>query len=131
MKTILVVDDFASVRLYHSRFLALKGFNCIEAADGTEALKLLLQHPVDLVLLDLIMPGLSSEAFISQLQALPALQAIPVLAITSEALKEDTRRLERRYGIRTLLKPVLPDELLSQVHHALGLRGAGFASSSN
>jgi two-component system, chemotaxis family, chemotaxis protein CheY len=122
MKTILVVDDFASVRLYHSRFLSQKGFRCVEACDGVEALKILDQslEPIDLVLLDLVMPSLDGAAFVAQLRGNPTFKSLPILAITSEAMTEDTRRLEQRFGIRTLLKPVLPDALFSRVQEALG-----------
>jgi CheY-like chemotaxis protein len=121
MKTILVVDDFASVRLYHSRFLSQKGFRCVEARDGGEALKILDQSPesIDLVLLDLVMPSVDGAAFVALLRTISRFKSLPVLAITSEAMTDDTRRLEQQFGIRTLLKPVLPDTLFSRVQEAL------------
>jgi CheY-like chemotaxis protein len=121
MKTILVVDDFASVRLYHSRFLSQNGFRCVEARDGGEALKILDQSPesIDLVLLDLVMPSVDGAAFVALLRTISRFKSLPVLAITSEAMTDDTRRLEQQFGIRTLLKPVLPDTLFSRVQEAL------------
>jgi CheY-like chemotaxis protein len=64
MKTILIVDDYEVVRLYHSMFLSQKGYRCIPASDGKEALALLKQQRVDLVLLDLVMPNMSGQEVI-------------------------------------------------------------------
>lgn len=58
MKTILVVDDEITVRRALERFLAPKGYQVITASDGEEAISKLQDHPVDLVLTDLGMPGL-------------------------------------------------------------------------
>ena len=62
MKTILVVDDYASVRFYHMSLLRNAGYNTIAATSGVEALALLQQHIVDLVMLDLVMPNMSGQA---------------------------------------------------------------------
>lgn len=119
MKTVLVVDDFASVRLYHGRFLAQKGYRCVDASNGADALDTLRREGVDLVLLDLIMPKLGGAAFVAETRAIPQFKHLPIVAITSEARKAETLELERTYGIRILLKPVLPNELLRQVEEAL------------
>src|SRR5215472_12077030 len=60
--TILVADDESSMRKYISSNLKVRGYEVIAAADGIEALKLLAEHPIDLVLLDIGMPGRDAGA---------------------------------------------------------------------
>jgi two-component system cell cycle response regulator len=123
MKKILVVDDFEVVRLYHSMFLSQKGYRCIPASDGKEALGILRQQRVDLVLLDLVMPKMSGQEVIRHIRAIPELATLPILGITSEAMRaEESFPGDRRY-LRFLLKPVMPDTLVTQVRSMLDLAG--------
>ena len=121
MKTILVVDDFASVRLYHTTFLKQKGYECVAVADGAEALRVLQQRPIDLVLLDMMMPTMDGLEFLTRVRSMPGFADLPILAITSEAQKADTLESQARYGFHVLLKPVLPAALLEQVQRLLPL----------
>ncbi len=121
MKTILVVDDFASVRLYHTTFLKQKGYECVAVADGAEALRVLQQRPIDLVLLDMVMPTMDGIEFLARVRSMPGFASLPILAITSEAQKAETLESQARYGFHVLLKPVLPAALLEQVQRLLPL----------
>lgn len=117
--TILIVDDFTSVRLYHTSFLTRKGYHCLEASNGDAALALLRAHAVDLVVLDLLMPGMSSDAFLAAMAADRRLAAIPILIITSEnALAENAFRSSPN-PLAVLSKPVLPPTLLQGVQQLL------------
>ncbi len=115
MKTILVVDDYEVVRLYHSMFLSQKGYRCIPACDGKEALAILKQQRVDLVLLDLVMPNMSGQEVIRHIRALPEMVNLPILAITSEAKRAEEAGQSDTRHLRFLLKPVMPDTLVAQV----------------
>ncbi len=120
MKTILVVDDFEVVRLYHSMFLSQKGYRCIPASDGKEALAILKQQRVDLVLLDLVMPNMSGQEVIRHIRGIPELVNLPILAITSEAKRAEESVPRDNRSLRFLLKPVMPDTLVAQVRSMLG-----------
>ena len=120
MKTILIVDDYEVVRLYHSMFLSQKGYRCIPASDGKEALAILKQQRVDLVLLDLVMPNMSGQEVIRHIRAIPELASLPILAITSEAKRVGESLLGNPRYLRLLLKPVMPDTLAAQVRAMLG-----------
>jgi CheY-like chemotaxis protein len=120
MKTILIVDDYEVVRLYHSMFLSQKGYRCIPASDGKEALALLKQQRVDLVLLDLVMPNMSGQEVIRHIREIPGLVGLPILAITSEAKRVGDAQLGDPRHLRFLLKPVMPDTLVAQVRTMLG-----------
>lgn len=118
-QTILIVDDFASVRLYHTSFLARKGYTCLGAASGAEALALLAQQRVDLILLDLLMPGMTGADFLAKVDEIPGCAQVPVLVITSEErlARDAFRRVRRSLGV--LEKPVLPSDLLQRVQQLL------------
>lgn len=116
---ILVVDDFASVRLYHMGFLGRKGFDCVGAASAAAALEVLRQRPVDLVLLDMLMPEMDGGGFVARLDALPALSRVPVLVVTSEtSLALEGLNFTRR-PVNVIGKPVMPTELLRKVQTLL------------
>ena len=116
---ILVIDDFASVRLYHTSFLTRKGYDCHEASDGALALDQLHSRRFDLVILDMMMPGTDGTAFASQLNADPLLAAIPVLVITSEPALAHNVFSDSRRPVSILCKPVIPSALLQSVQTLL------------
>ena len=78
MKTILVVDDLASVRFYHQSLLKQAGYATLSARDGLEAVAVLEKQPVDLVLLDLLMPKMNGTEFLKHLRASARFAALPV-----------------------------------------------------
>ena len=128
-KNVLIVDDFASVRLYHQSFLTRKGYHCIGASNGEEALNKLREQPVDLILLDMVMPGMSGDAFITQLSANSAWAKIPVLAITSEEPLAQAAIGGSSRHFSVLAKPVMPDALLQRVQNLLALAAAPAVST--
>jgi len=120
VKTVLVVDDFASVCFYHVNLLRQTGYQCLEAHDGHEAFDKLRQQRVDLILLDMIMPKMSGEEFIRRIRALHEYAHIPLLVITSEAVKDSIRRFAGDGPLGFALKPVIPSTLLEAVRKLLG-----------
>jgi len=118
-KTVLVVDDFASVRFYHVNLLRQAGYNSVEARDGLEAFEKLRQQRVDLILLDMIMPKMSGEEFIRRIRATSEFSCIPMLVITSEAIKDSIRQFSGDGPLGFALKPVLPTTLLEAVQKLL------------
>ncbi|MGB3718300.1 MAG: guanylate cyclase [Proteobacteria bacterium] len=80
---ILVVDDHESNRDLLSRRLTRDGHVVTVAADGAEALRLAETHPFDLILLDLIMPGISGYEVLGRLKRDPRLRDIPVIMISA------------------------------------------------
>lgn len=119
MKTVLVVDDFASVRFYHVTLLRTAGFNPLAAANGAEALALITKNPVDLVMLDLVMPTMNGRDFVKRLRALPRGAAIPVVIITSETEPSELDDLTADAKCSVLTKPLLPATLLQELRRWL------------
>jgi CheY-like chemotaxis protein len=119
MKSILVVDDFASVRFYHASLLRRGGYHPLSASNGESALALLASEPVDLIVLDLLMPGMSGAELVHRLRTTPRHAQLPVLVITSEVDHEQLRLLRRDPYCTIVTKPVLPATLLAAVQHHL------------
>lgn len=114
-KTVLVVDDFASVRFYHANLLRQAGYRSIDARDGFEAFEKLRQQKVDLILLDMIMPKMSGEEFIRKIRAMTEFSKIPLLVITSESVGDKVREFSGDGPLGFAIKPVIPGALLEAV----------------
>lgn len=82
--TILVVEDARIMRHLMGRYLRQSGFsNVLEATNGVEALEVLRARPVDLVILDIIMPEMDGYETLAAIRADEGLRRLPVIMITS------------------------------------------------
>jgi CheY-like chemotaxis protein len=90
---ILIVEDNVLNRQLLHDLLLLRGHQVCEAATVDEALSALLASPFDLLLLDVQIPGGGAEALIREMQARPALEGLPIVAVTSLAMPGDRERL--------------------------------------
>ncbi len=122
---ILVVDDEATVREVVRRYLELEGFHVAEAETGTEALALVRDQPPDLIVLDLMLPGVDGFAITRSLRSdagyapLNLDSEIPIIILTAR-----TSELDRIAGFELgaddyVLKPFSPRELVARVKAVL------------
>jgi DNA-binding NtrC family response regulator len=101
---LLVVDDEEKVRIYLARLLAHRGYEVETAADGASALKKITHRDFDVVLLDIIMPGMSGMEVLPQLKRLkPNVQVIMLTGNASVTIGVDSIKLG---AFDYLLKPV-------------------------
>ena len=103
---VLVVDDEANMRLLARRSLERLGCEVVEAADGLEALQLADQHLPNLVLLDVVMPGLDGFRVCAELRTRPAFAHVPIVMMTG---LEDLASVDHSYGVGAtdfITKPV-------------------------
>ncbi|MBK1719070.1 response regulator [Thiocystis violacea] len=119
MKRVLIVDDAATVRLYHREILEAAHFAVEEAMNGIEGLEKALQSPFDLYLVDINMPKLDGYGFLRELRGQDLPQA-PAIMISTEAESNDEQRAYVAGANLYLVKPVKPDRLLTQVRLLLG-----------
>ena len=127
MRTIvLVADDEAPMRKYVASNLKVRGYDVVQAADGVEALKLASEHPLDLVLLDVGMPGPDGTQV---LQALRQESQIPVIMLSGRAREQDKVRALDMGADDYLTKPFGVDELLARVRATLRRNGSVLESS--
>lgn len=99
---VLIVDDEPAVRLSLARVLALRGFEVKEAKDGLEGLALWQQWRPEVVLLDVLMPGLSGPAV---LQEMSGAHSAKVLLMSAYAGDYDLEKLQAMGAHRFLAKP--------------------------
>ena len=88
---ILVIDDEASVRENVVRFLRLEGYLPSEAEDGERGIQVALRSPPDLILCDLMMPGIDGFGVLARLRAEPATAGVPFIFLTANVDVEDAR----------------------------------------
>ena len=119
-RTILVVDDVKSVRMFHASFLKRRGYACLEASDGVEALSRIGANPVSLVLLDMHMPNMDGREFIHRLRADPKTQSLPILVVTSDIVSVPHRHHPDAAQLAILEKPAPPKALLEMVRRIIG-----------
>ncbi|TAN49422.1 MAG: response regulator, partial [Methylococcaceae bacterium] len=112
-KRILVVDDDSRNLFVITAALEQQGAKVKNAVNGRRALELLAKNPVDLVIMDIMMPEMDGYQTIARLRADPALAAIPVLALTAKALPDDREKTLAAGADDYLSKPVDYDVLIN------------------
>ncbi|MBN1485501.1 MAG: response regulator transcription factor, partial [Chloroflexia bacterium] len=117
---ILVVDDEPAIRLFLSDELAEAGYSVLTAASGEEALRLSAEEEVDLVLLDLRMPGLGGLQVLEQINNLAL--SPEVIILTAYGTLDSAIAALRRGATDYLLKPCRSSELLDSVARGLARR---------
>lgn len=120
MKRILVIDDAATVRLYHRGILEGAGFAVTEAVNGLEALERVAEMGFDLYLVDINMPKLDGYGFLRELRSKDIPQS-PAIMVSTEAAANDQKLAYASGANLYLIKPVRPQRLLSHVLTLLGL----------
>ena len=98
MKTILIVEDEPLLSSALSLSLSKDGFQILTAVNGNEALNLVNTNKPDLILLDIIMPGISGIDVVKQLKTDQQLNTIPIIILTNLADK-DTETTARNLGV--------------------------------
>jgi two-component system cell cycle response regulator DivK len=118
-RKILVVDDQEDNRRILRDLLAVAGFDVVEAADGLEAVTRAQAEAPDLILMDIQLPGIDGYEATRRIKALPALQAVPLIAVTSYALSGDEGRALEAGCDGYVTKPFSPRALLAKVREYL------------
>jgi CheY-like chemotaxis protein len=116
---ILVVDDDPNALRLISYALHREGFEVIPAQNGPEALKLVIEQPPDLVVLDVMMPQMDGYEVCRQLRENPATARLPVIMLTAKSQVEDKVRGFKAGADDYVTKPVLPAELVARVRALL------------
>ncbi|HET7619001.1 MAG TPA: response regulator [Vicinamibacterales bacterium] len=118
--SVLIVEDDGDLRRLYRTALMVDGFDVREASTGTQALRELEVSTPDLVVLDLILPGLSGLSVQEEIAAHVQTRSIPVIIVTASAMN-----LDQVHVACVLRKPVAPEELVDKVrqHLLAGARG--------
>lgn len=120
--SVLIVDDDQQVRAMYRMVLERHGYRVDEAANGAEALHLLLNQTPDVILLDILMPMLGGEAVLQRIRQMPSLDHTRVVVLTAYPRYQKIASLDQ--VDRFLVKPVLPRDLVGAIADVLGSNGA-------
>ena len=128
-KRLLVVDDNLLNQRVASELLQAAGAECEVAGDGQQAVAMVQARAPDAVLMDVQMPVMDGMEATRRIRALPGMSALPVLAMTANARREDEYACLKAGMNDFITKPVQPAQLYAAVMHWLGLRGHGDSSA--
>lgn len=120
MVTILIVDDEENMRQLIDIVLSQSGYTIKMAANGTEAYHILTQQAIDLVLLDVMMPG--EDGFIVY-EAIQAIGNVPVIFLTARDANEDKVKGLTIGGDDYIVKPFTTNELIARIQAVLRRTG--------
>lgn len=113
---ILIVEDDEGVRALEAVTLELAGYNVTEAATGEEGLEALRKRSFDLVLLDLMMPGIDGYEVLKRLREMPNRSGIPVIIVTARGREQQGLLREAAGGVDDHIdKPFTPATLQKAV----------------
>jgi len=119
VKTIMTVDDSATVRQMAKIVLSGAGYQVVEAVDGVDALSKLTGQEMDLILTDLNMPNMNGLELTRRVRTLPQYKFVPVILLTTESQPEKKQEGKVAGATAWIVKPFQPDQLLSVVKKVL------------
>jgi two-component system cell cycle response regulator DivK len=119
-KRILVVEDQADLRGILRDLLTGSGYEMLEAADGQAGVAQAKAERPDLVLMDIQMPVMDGYDATRQIKADPDLQATPIIAVSSFAMKGDEEKARASGCDHYVTKPYSPIQLLRVIRGYLG-----------
>jgi two-component system chemotaxis response regulator CheY len=114
-KTILVVDDSASIRQVVSITLKSAGYSVIEAVDGKDALTKLDGQKVNLVISDVNMPNMDGITFVKEMKQKANYKFTPVIMLTTEGSDEKKKEGQAAGAKAWVVKPFKPEHMLQAV----------------
>lgn len=115
MGRVLVVDDEPDVLLLCRLNLQQRGHEVLEASEGSRALQLARERHPDVIVLDLMLPGMTGYEVLETLKGDLQTSDIPVLVLTAKSLRADRERSHGLGASNFLTKPFLPNELCELV----------------
>jgi two-component system sensor histidine kinase/response regulator len=124
MTKILVIEDERSMRESIVEVLGYEGFETISATNGRTGIKLAKEHTPDLILCDILMPGLNGYDALTELRHDPVTATIPFIFLTSKTEWKDVRQGMQLGADDYLTKPFDIDELLSAIRSRLEKQAA-------
>lgn len=117
--TILIIENEISNRILIERVLSTRGYRCVSASNGLEALNILDSEHVNLILTDLSMPVLDGYRTTQLIRARPGMEHIPIVAVTAYALRDENEAAMHIGCNEYLIKPFKPRQLLEVVDRLL------------
>ena len=119
-KTVLTVDDSGIARDMIDFTLSAAGYRTLTAPGGHEALEIVGRTSVDLVIVDINMPGMDGYTLIRRIRSDDAWEGVPIVIVTTEVEARDKGKGFAAGANAYLVKPVSPDQMVVQVRLLIG-----------
>jgi PAS domain S-box-containing protein len=130
MTKILIVEDNKENRYLLETLLQAEGHQVVKAAEGGEALSLVRREPVDLVISDIMMPGMNGFRLCREMKRAKDLRRIPFIFYTATFLEKEDEILGMSLGAaRFIMKPMEPARFIHQLNQVLAEQSAGKLSA--
>jgi DNA-binding response OmpR family regulator len=120
MKKILVADDDPNVRFLISELLSRGHYDVIQAVDGPQAMDMARSGTPDLVVLDVMMPGIDGFEVCRRIKGDPALRAIKVIMVTAKTQGKDVQAGLSAGADHYITKPFKVTELSAKIKELIG-----------
>jgi DNA-binding response OmpR family regulator len=117
---ILVIDDEPHIRRVLHAMLGKEGFEVVLASDGTQGLKKIASGAIDLVILDLVMPGANGLEVLAKIRTDPERSLLPVIILTAKGQDTDREAAIAGGANDFLTKPFSPKKLVARIREILG-----------
>ena len=118
-QSVLIVDDEPMARTLLRLMLVRAGFNVSEAEDGFDALEKVKKNPPDIILLDVMMPGMDGFTVCETLRNEENTATLPIIMLSAKTDLESINRGLRLGATKYLTKPISPEDLTQHVYDAL------------
>lgn len=119
---VLIVDDSPAMRHFVRRVMTMCGLevaDCLEAADGEQALTVLRSSPVDVILTDVNMPAMTGEELLERIEADRELRRIPALVISTDGTALRVKRMLALGAQGYIAKPFTPEILRAEIERVV------------
>ncbi len=114
-KTIMIIDDSASIRMVVSIALKKAGYEVIEAVDGKDALSKITGQKIHLIVCDVNMPNMDGISFLKAVKQNPNYKFTPIIMLTTES-QEAKKQEGRAAGAKAwVVKPFKPEQMLAAI----------------
>ena len=123
-KTVMIIEDEADAAELFAEMMRVSGFRVLKTLSSAPAINMMTAEKPDLVLLDIMLPGISGLDILQEMREDPALATIPVVIVCAKAMPADIRRGMEAGASTYLTKPVGFLELKEAVERALGRQKA-------
>lgn len=120
MCKVLIVDDERALRILVKGTLELENYKIMETDNGIDALDMVNKDKPDLIILDVMMPGMTGYEVCHQIKENPELKGIKILMLSAKGQQKDKEAAEKAMADNYLSKPFSPARLLEMVKDILG-----------
>ncbi len=121
---IITIDDSSTMRRIIKNTLQRIGYgsDVLEAEDGKQALDVLSQNKVDLIITDWNMPNMDGLTFVKKIRSMSEWNDVPIIMVTTEAAKEDILEALKSGVNNYIVKPFTPEVLKEKIEVVMGIK---------